>query len=193
MPVGRRGDWGDVGENDVLEAEKVKVCPDGAASDAELDSTNVAEVEEGVIGVGIIGGGITNVCGSNGSGGDELRCKERRKEERVAVVVAAVKGGEYNAKLFTTEKTQRGKKIQRQEERQVVRISGNVGADIACFQRAAEAAIAAGMPATWEIPAAVEVPVVSEIPTAVEVPVASEIPVAVEHCSCFCLVLVFRE
>ncbi|KAL6973205.1 hypothetical protein U1Q18_027385 [Sarracenia purpurea var. burkii] len=72
MSVERRGD---VAENDVLEAEKVKACTGGIASDVELDGTVVADVEEGVIGVGIRGGGgggggLTNVCGSNGSGGD---------------------------------------------------------------------------------------------------------------------------
>ncbi|KAL6953666.1 hypothetical protein U1Q18_040880, partial [Sarracenia purpurea var. burkii] len=62
--------------------------------------------------------------------------------------------------------------------RQVARISGNVEVDIARLQRAVEAAIAAGMPATWEVPAAVEVPVAEEIAAAVEAPVAREPPVA---------------
>ncbi|KAL6976931.1 hypothetical protein U1Q18_025718, partial [Sarracenia purpurea var. burkii] len=64
--------------------------------------------------------------------------------------------------------------------RQVVRISGNIDVDIARLQRAAEAAIAAGMPATWEVPAAAEVSVAMEIAAAVEAPVAREPPVAAE-------------
>ncbi|KAL6981608.1 hypothetical protein U1Q18_023235, partial [Sarracenia purpurea var. burkii] len=64
--------------------------------------------------------------------------------------------------------------------RQVVRISGHVEVDIARLQQAAEAAIAAGMPVTWEVPAAVKVPVAREIAEAVKALVAREPPVAAE-------------
>ncbi|KAL6977097.1 hypothetical protein U1Q18_025891, partial [Sarracenia purpurea var. burkii] len=49
---------------------------------------------------------------------------------------------------------------------QVVRISRNVDVDIAPLQQAAEAAITAGMPSSWEVPASVEVPVAREVAAA---------------------------
>ncbi|KAL7000959.1 hypothetical protein U1Q18_002110, partial [Sarracenia purpurea var. burkii] len=64
--------------------------------------------------------------------------------------------------------------------RQVVRTSGNVDVDIARLQQAAEGAIAAGMPATWVVPAAVEVPVAREIAATIEAPAAREPPFVAE-------------